>query len=632
MCGIGGLLRFDGGDVTEPVLRAMVELLRHRGPDDEGIHREGPLGLAHTRLSILDTTDAGHQPMAYADGLYHAVFNGEIYNFIEIRERLLALGHHFRTETDTEVVLAAYAQWGEDCLDHFNGMWGLAIWDREARRLFLSRDRFGVKPLFYWCDGNAFAFASEMKGLLAVPDIEVAFDPRALATAVRYPLQCESVEPALLSGVRRLLPGRSLTVDLSGRMRIRRWWRTLDHLVDIPPDEKRQVARFRELFEDSCSIRSRSDVPLATTLSGGLDSSSVHAMLAHIYDSGHRTERAAADKPTAFVGIVDGEEEEAEAARRMVAETGSKGVFTPLDAGEVLARIPDLVYAAEEITYLPIGQWNNYASLRANGFRVSLDGHGADELTAGYREYPLPAILDEFKRIKGMVAAARGMSTISIPRWLGEIVRKLPEPANRLQLEKFFPSPPVGRALTARPYPLASDAGRQDETDMKTFPAIQRRMYYEFHEGRQPYILRQFDRASMAHGVEVRSPFLDWRLVVYSFSLPMEIKIKNGFAKYVLRQAMDGVVPDDIRLRKKKVGFPTVILDLVKGPLKPLVEETLNGPLIERCAGIDGDAARAVARQHLARGETLFPWLLANAAMLHDRFRERAAAVRAKLS
>ena len=269
--------------------------------------------------------------------------------------------------------------------------------------------------------------------------------------------------------------------------------------MDIPPDENRQVARFRELFEDACSIRSRSDVPLATTLSGGLDSSSVHAMLAHIYDSGRGTERAAADKPTAFVGIVEGQEEEAEAARRVVAETGPKGVFTPLAAGEALARIPDLVYAADEISPLPIGQWSNYASLRANGFRVSLDGHGADELTAGYPEYPLPAILDEFQRIKGMVAAARGMTNIRIPRWLGDMERKLPEPANSLQLEKFFPVPPAGRVLTARPYPLASDAGRRDETDMKTYPAIQRRMYYEFHEGRQP-VLSQFEIWSFGNG------------------------------------------------------------------------------------------------------------------------------------
>jgi asparagine synthase (glutamine-hydrolysing) len=166
---------------------------------------------------------------------------------------------------------------------------------------------------------------------------------------------------------------------------------------------------------------------------------------------------------------------------------------------------------------------------------------------------------------------------------------------------------------------------------MESFSAAQRLMYYEFHEGRQPWILREFDRISMAHGVEVRTPFLDWRLVVYGFSLPTEIKIKHGFAKYVLRQAMAGVVPDDIRLRKKKVAFPSVIFDQVRGPLGPQVREVVNGPLIDRCSGIDGDEARRAAREDLDQGKALLPWLLANAAILEDRFRRRAAEVRANL-
>ncbi len=628
MCGIAGLLRLDGAEASPAVLAAMTELLRHRGPDDNGTWHDGPVGLAHTRLSILDTTAAGHQPMAYGDGRYRIVFNGEVYNFIEVRDSLRGLGHTFRTESDTEVVLAAYAEWGEDCLYRFNGMWGLAIWDAAERRLFLARDRFGVKPLYYWFDGKALAFSSELKGLLAVPEITVAFDPRAVATAVRFTMQAESTEPALIDGARRLLPGRALTVDLSGRMSVRRWWRTLDHLVDIPPTEEGQVARFRELFADACAVRLRSDVPLATTLSGGLDSSSVHAMLARMHDERGDLQRVAAVKPTAFVGMVEDQEDETEAARRVVRDSGSEAVYTPLDTGDALSRIPDLVYASDEISYLFIGQWSNYRELRRGGFKVSLDGHGADELTAGYVEFPLPALAEEFLRVRDLVRAASGMMA-PLPDWISKIAQQLPEPLDRLNLESLYWRNEADAALTAEPYDLMTDSWRADSAAMASGTNFQRRMYYEFHEGRQPWILREFDRASMAHGIEVRSPFLDWRLAVYAFSLPAEIKFKNGYAKYVLRQAMAGVLHDDIRLRRKKVGFPLVVFKLAAGTLRPLLTEVLESSLLDKATGIDAEAARAVARDAMDRDHMRVPWLLVHSALLEDSFRRKAAEVRA---
>lgn len=628
MCGIGGLLNFDGAKAPESVLRGMNALLRHRGPDDDGTYRDGPLGLAHTRLSILDTSDAGHQPMAFGDGRYWGVFNGEIYNFIEIRERLRGLGHRFRTETDTEVALAAYAEWGEDCLLEFNGMWGLAIWDRTEQSLFLSRDRFGVKPLFYRATKNQFAFASEMKGFLALPDFEPEFDPRSVVTSIRYPLQFESIEPALLAGARRLLPGRSMTVDRSGRIEIKRWWCTLDHLVDIPPTEERQVARFRELFEDACGVRARSDVPLATTLSGGLDSSSVHATLAHLYNTGRVPQRSARDKPTAFVGIVKGMEAETEAAKRVVSETNSKGFFTPLASDVAIDRVRDIVYAAEEISYLALGQWANYRTLRERGFKVSLDGHGSDEQTGGYREFPIPAIMDHVAGMRGIAGAAEGMGGLKLPRPIAEGLAKFPKVETDIDLERYYWRNPIDAFATAEPYPLASDSWRRDDEAMRTFSVTQRLMYYEFHEGRQPWILREFDRASMAHGIEVRSPFLDWRLVTYSFSLPTDIKIKNGYAKYILRRAMAGIVPDDIRRRKIKVGFPFVILGLTRGGLRPAVEEALNSEALHACAGIDGDAAKEAGLSDIS-GTARTAWLLANAAMLRDEFKSRRADAKA---
>ncbi|HIM45918.1 MAG TPA: asparagine synthetase B, partial [Alphaproteobacteria bacterium] len=280
MCGISGLWNFDGAAVSPAVLENMNSLLAHRGPDSNGVYREGALGLGHTRLAILDTGDGGHQPMSYGDGRWWLTYNSEIYNFLELREELAALGHRFESESDSEVLLAAYAEWGPACQTRFNGMWAFAIWDAKEKMLFLSRDRFGVKPLFWHFDGRRFAFASEIKAFLALPGFDAGFDGRAAATAILHAIPFEGTSHALLSGVRRLAPGHSLTVRLGQAPKPRRWWRTLDHLPDPPLGLGRQIAQFRELLFDACRLRMRSDVPLATCLSGGLDLSVVHGVIA----------------------------------------------------------------------------------------------------------------------------------------------------------------------------------------------------------------------------------------------------------------------------------------------------------------------------------------------------------------
>ncbi len=230
MCGISGVWKFDGGPVARVVLEDMNSLLAHRGPDGNGVYQDGALGLGHTRLAILDTGAGGHQPMSYGDGRWWLTFNGENYNFLELCDELSGLGHHFESESDSEVLLAAYAQWGPDCQTRFNGMWAFAIWDSQERELFLSRDRFGVKPLFWHFDGRRFAFASEMKAFLALPEFDGRFDARAAATAIMHVIPFEGREHALLEGVKRFPPGHCMTLRGGQSLKLKRWWRTLDHL------------------------------------------------------------------------------------------------------------------------------------------------------------------------------------------------------------------------------------------------------------------------------------------------------------------------------------------------------------------------------------------------------------------
>ncbi|MEM3432910.1 MAG: asparagine synthase (glutamine-hydrolyzing) [Candidatus Methanomethyliaceae archaeon] len=304
MCGICGIWNLNGRPATADEIRAMADMLAHRGPDAEGYYLDGPLALGHRRLAILDLTPTGNQPMGYANGRNWITYNGEIYNFLELRAELEQKGYAFRSGSDTEVILAAYAAWGPECVLRFNGMWAFAIWDSLERRLFLARDRFGIKPLYYLHESDRFAFASEMKAFLRL----AGFTPRANLRVLKAELldvhSQEWGEDCLLIGIRRLPPGCYLQVGADGQIRTHKWWCTRDHLPDVPARFDDHVEHFRLLFEDACRLRLRSDVPIATCLSGGIDSSSVVCTLAEVAKQG--TARIAPAWQRAFIASFPG--------------------------------------------------------------------------------------------------------------------------------------------------------------------------------------------------------------------------------------------------------------------------------------------------------------------------------------
>ncbi len=598
MCGISGVWDHNGAAVARAVLEDMNHLLAHRGPDGSGVHQNGALGLGHTRLAILDIGTGGHQPMSYGEGRWWLTFNGEIYNFLELREELIGLGHRFESESDSEVLLAAFAQWGPECQTRFNGMWAFAIWDAEERELFLSRDRFGVKPLFWHFDGRRFAFASEMKAFLAVPDFAARFDNRAVATAIMHTIPFEGTHHGLLEGVMRLPPGHCMTVRLGQAPKHRRWWRTLDHLPDPPLGLGRQIEHFKELLFDACKLRMRSDVPLATCLSGGLDSSAVHGVIAHLNNDGGNFARRPNDWQTAFfLGSGGGNADEERACAEAVVDfAGTKGVYKAADADDALHQLDDIMFALEEIGPLPVGQWLLYRELRRYGMVVSLDGHGADELTAGYRHFPNHAMIEAVEKLRNLKAASDAMGAEGIDEGLAPLLAELPAVA------PFNPVPqptPLAEAFRAQPYALECPIWAEDGPDLADRDRLTRQIYFETHEGRMPWILREFDRASMANGVESRAPFLDWRLMAYAFALPIECKIRNGSAKYILREAVSGILPETVRTRRKKLGFPIETYRWLAGPLKDYALDTINSEAFLHSPVWDGPRMRDIAERAL---------------------------------
>ena len=384
MCGISGILTFDG-DTSEREVLAMTKSLAHRGPDGEGVHVAGPIGLGHRRLAVLDLEETGSQPMSFAGGRYWITHNGEIYNFLELKSSLQALGHCFRGHSDTEVILAAYVQWGEACQLRFNGMWAFAIWDAEERHLFLSRDRFGVKPLFYFFDGRRLAFASEMKAFLPLPWFPVSFDPPAVTCSLANPYGLEPTEHCLLEGLKRLKAGHSLTVAQGGEPRIHQWWRTADHLEDPPPNFKLQIEGFRERFLDAVRLRMRSDIPLACSLSGGLDSSSIVGAMMDIPESSRDSSTRTGQPVTAFIASFPGtSHDEVSFAREVARNAGIAERVFDVDPSILPAIFDRYVFQCEEIQSPNLGPWLLYRELSEAGIRVSLEGHGGDELLAGY--------------------------------------------------------------------------------------------------------------------------------------------------------------------------------------------------------------------------------------------------------
>ncbi len=555
MCGITGFWNLDGRPVDREELIRFTNQLAHRGPDgwDVYIDEAVALGFGHRRLAIIDL-NTGDQPMSYLDGRYWIVFNGEIYNFVELKKELEGLGYSFKTDSDTEVILATYDKWGEDCQFKLNGMWGMAIWDGRERKLFLSRDRFGVKPMIYFYNGKRFAFASEMKAFLGLDGFQAEYAPEVLANSMEHSALIEGAEDCLFAGLKRVLGGHCLTIHADGQMNARRWWNTLDHLPNVPERYEDQAVQYRELFLDACRIRMRSDVPVGTALSGGLDSGSVVSAMSYIRRSGDATMRMAQEWQKAFVGTWPGKViDERHYADEVIRHTGVNPIYCEMNAEMYLDHFDDILYHSEEIAGIHLGPWYVHKMQRQNGVVVTIDGHGGDEALGGYTWHVFAAMCDARKHPMRWLELAYIRDRMSLTHSLASYMNAVKNFGRKLAGVNSSPAwleVPVQRIVSPVMEADASRLAGRDEL-FKT-------LYADFHFQHLPPVLRNFDRLSMAHGVEVRSPMMDWRLVTFSFALPSDRKIGDGYSKRILRDAMKGILPEMIRKRTKKLGFPNL--------------------------------------------------------------------------
>jgi asparagine synthase (glutamine-hydrolysing) len=571
MCGISGIYNLNNNPLTMETLKRFTDSMVHRGPDGAGyvLFDNNSLGLGQRRLSILDLSEAGKQPMSYAEGRYWITYNGEIFNFIEVREELQQLGHAFKSDTDTEVILAAYSQWGKTCLDKFNGMWAFAIWDEQEKTLFLARDRFGIKPLYYvYQPGKFFAFASETRAFKFLEGFKREFDEELLKINIQDSYALEGLGYTPFKDIVQLLPGHCMVIRKGEELKQKRWWHIEDHLhKDVPKTLEEQAEKFYELLKDACRIRLISDVPVATALSGGLDSSAVYSVVYDILQK-ESLGRVNKDSQRAFSAIFPGlpqnEKEYADAAASYV---GGKVNYIETDFDNLAQTIAKETELCDFISTSPITAISAvYKGMRANGITVSMDGHGVDEMLYGYRD--MAYSLYNYSIWQGSKAEAESYSSVIANMYHPDeqaaqqekFHKEITEKENRenkilYKIKRLIKPKINSKEFMSVNLPSLSD--RAYNFSNKSLP--ERMVYHEFFLHTLPALLRNFDRASMINSVEIRMPFMDWRLVTYVFSLPTSSKIGQGFTKLLVREAMKGKMDETVRTRTFKVGISSPV-------------------------------------------------------------------------
>ncbi len=555
MCGIAGLWHRDGKPVDRVLLDRMTDSLEHRGPDDRGTYIDGSVGLGHRRLSIIDLSSAAHQPMSTVDGALWITYNGEIYNYIELREELQALGETFRSASDTEVLLKAYERWGANCVERFNGIWAFAIWDSRRQLLFCARDRFGVKPFHYAESGASFAFGSEIKAVLEAKLVPVEPNDDVIQ---RYLLLniTHADGQTFIRAVRELPAGHTLTVDRSS-VTIRRYWDLPPYEQDANRSDAEWIHEYTELLDDAVRLQMRSDVPVGSCLSGGLDSTSITMLAAG--KSSYPIDAFTAYLPHASY---DERANVAQFTDRMGNAVQSHLVGPDMDTWcDELARV---IFHHDEphVGYTAPAQWEVMRLANSRGVKVLLDGQGADESLGGYNFF-VESLVADYLRAGHPYRAWNIARSFEDRRGSGFVPGGLR--AIRSGIRAMRPRDEIFRmeaTVARRGVPLSDDW--LDERGSVCVPSIERgnsRLESEIATALQvtmlPALLTYEDRASMAFSIESRVPYLDHRLVELAFRLPRHLRIDGTRTKVILRRIMDGRLPSEIVDAKQKKVFGT---------------------------------------------------------------------------
>ena len=628
MCGICGIARSASSDhIDASALSKMRDVMTYRGPDDAGTYIGAGVGLAMRRLSIIDLA-GGHQPMCNEDRTLWIVFNGEIYNYLELRQQHLTHGHRFTSSSDTEVILHLYEQYGADCVNYLNGMFAFAIWNSRTEELFMARDRVGVKSLYYTVAGDTLLFASEIKSLLHYPGVRAEPDLEAMDEFLRYGYT--QTPRTLFSGILRVPEGHVATWK-RGAFTLKQYWD-----VSFANGPRQSEAAYQEqlldLLRDSVRLRLRSDVPVGVLLSGGIDSSAVTGLLAQSVDKVQTFsigfEQAAGCNELAF-------------ARKVAHHFGTEHHETILSADAFLDFIPTFVYHMDE----PVSDGASIplyfvSALAARHVKVVLSGEGADELFGGYSIYRYMLLLEQYRR---MPAAARRPldSLLSRLPAVGAKFRKYTALA-KLPLDQRYIGPRMyDRAQPAALYaaPLREALHGRDTHQAHralwsrtgaSWPPLSRMLYVDTKSWLPNDLLIKADRMTMAKSIELRVPFLDYRLIEFAAGLPSNLKIRGSETKYLLKRAMERVLPHDI-IYRPKLGFPTPLHQLLRDTGGAYVNDVLLGPRAVNRGYFRRDAVQRLVTEHQQQVEDHHEilWRLIVLEEWHRRFADRSAAASA---
>jgi asparagine synthase (glutamine-hydrolysing) len=606
MCGICGIFYRDRSQFVNPdALAAMNRRIVHRGPDDEGLFVEENVGLAMRRLSIIDVK-TGHQPLANETQDVWIVYNGEIYNHAELRADLEAKGHRYRSRSDTEAIIHLYEEYGRDCVKRLHGMFAFAIWDRRKRMLFAARDRLGIKPFYYRWDGQALLFGSEIKAVVAYPGVDAEFNRAALAEylAFGYITGCET----MFTGIQKLMPGHTLELAEDGRLRIERYW---DLSVDADREVKPRnyyVNTYREMLEGAVTSHLMSDVPLGVFLSGGLDSSAVAALTSKI--RGDRIQ-------TFAVGYGEEQFSELGFAREVAEHIGSEHHEVQLSREEFFQSLPRLIWHEDEPIVWPSSVSLYFvARLARERVTVVLTGEGSDETLAGYTRYAwtlLNARMDRAYRavtpneVRDLLRKALHASPLS-----ASLHRKLEHTFlvrdgnawPSFYYDNFFSAfsaAEQGDLLTPEALSNAGDAyaGTMRAWERSHGDLLHRLLYADINSYLIELLMKQ-DQMSMAASIESRVPFLDHELVEFTARIPARYSIKGMAGKFILKQAVEDLLPRSIVYRKK-MGFPTPWEYWLAGPQLDEIERMLIEPRSTERGLFRPEAVRRLFAEHRSK-------------------------------
>lgn len=626
MCGINGIAfsSRSGRQAESRVIEMMRDVMHYRGPDDGGIFLDGPIGLGHRRLSIVDVSN-GAQPMTNEDGSCVIVYNGEIYNHADHREEFIARGYKFQTHCDTETILHLYEEYDRDCVEYLRGMFAFAIWDKRKRELFIARDRFGVKPLYYYVDDQgSLYFGSEIKTILEAGAVKAELNYNALPD--QFANHGTSREETLFKGVKRLLPGHTLTWS-DGRLNVRQYW----DLSFEPKHEDRSDADFieewRDLFRQSVKLRLMADVPLGMFLSGGIDSSAIAAMMSGMVDEPIKT---------FSVGFREREANELEYARIVSKAFGTDHHEILITPEQFFEALPELVWHEDEpIGFIASVPLYFVSKLAQQHVKVVLTGEGSDEILAGYGRYHKALTLLNYGEkyesyTPGFLRDAVREGVATLP---GVLNRKLTRTFlsrdsdieslffdnfavfPRSLQEGLFSDETRARIADLNPYEIQNEwLARTDASDM-----LDKLLYADTKTYLHELLMKQ-DQMSMAASIESRVPFLDHKLVEFTARMPERMKLRGKTTKWILREAMKDILPAEI-LNRPKMGFPVPIGGWFRNEYRHLVDEYV---LSERALGrgiLSADQVRRlVAAHNTGENHDERLWSLVNFEIWHRRF------------